>query len=177
MTDTATRVFDMTGNGTVAVPRDEAVAVAAPVPSLLDAVRKAISAREPRRPITIKVPETPELSIRCSVDVQPTDLERWRSWSKADERLDADAADLAAHILVHTCRAVLFDGKEVRDDEGKPLTFNSPELQRQVGAMDPTAAVRAFIGNDWHLIAMGNVVLDKAGWTESVEQLDPTQRS
>ena len=129
-----------------------------------------------RPEIVANVPERPAVTIRFSPNVTQHQLNAWRRNAGDNTKAGMDGTKFACYVVGHTCRGIMIDGQEVLGEEGAPLTFASPEILEMLDVTKPIPdAVQAMYGLDPHVEAAALVVLEAAGYSDSVDTVDPTQ--
>ena len=70
------------------------------------------------------------------------------------------------------------NNEEVFDEDGNELTFASPLVLQMTETTRPLPdCVREFFGVDPHIEAAALAILDAAGYSDTVETVDPTKES
>jgi hypothetical protein len=145
-------------------------------PSVLEKLRAEVSKKVERPEIVANVPERPAITIRFSPNVTQHQLSAWRRNAGDNTKQGMDGTKFACYVVGHTCRGIMIDGQEVLGEEGAPLTFASPEILEMLDVTKPIPdAVQAMYGLDPHVEAAALVVLEAAGYSDSVDTVDPTQ--
>lgn len=162
--------------GIVETPADDVTAP--PRSSLLDALRDDLARETDDDFVLLTVPARPAYTVRYSAKVS---YEQFGSWAKrSEDKSKPNGMNLlrfGAIVLANCCRGILRDGEEILTD-GQPLTFTSKALHELLGVDDNVQAVKAFYGNDAHVITSGTEVISEAGYGDQISQVDadPTRR-
>lgn len=129
--------------------------------------------------IEIEVRTRPGFKVRFSTEIDADkDLKRWSKASTPKGRnAETDGIAFACVGMANLCLAISYNGVELESEDGRALTFSSPELLRQYGASRVREVVRRFYGADPYLAATFDAVLEKAGIGEQVDVVDPTEGS
>src|SRR5262245_15713838 len=95
----------------------------------LDLIRAELTADVAAPPVLLDVPGRPGYQVRYSTEI---DAERVAGWEKrAKDKTWSSGTNglrVTCILLASNCLAILRQGVEVRDGDGEPLTFRSPEL-------------------------------------------------
>lgn len=156
--------------------KDDAKKVAEP--SLLDRLRNEVQKKVERPEVFIEVPERPGVTVRVSPNISQNQMRSWRRNSGEDTKAGFDPTKFACAVIGHTCTGIFVDGKEVTNDQGHPLTFASQEILDMTDTFRPIPdCVQAFFGIDPHVEAAALAVMEAAGYSDTVETVDPTKNS
>jgi hypothetical protein len=145
-----------------------------PLEKLSAVVRKKVE-----RPIVyLEVPERPGVTVKISPNITQNQMRNWRKQAGEDTRNGMDATRFACSVIGHTTSGICFDGEEVFDENGNELTFASPLILEMTGTTKPLPdCVREFFGVDPHIEAAALAILDAAGYSDTVDAVDPTKGS
>lgn len=147
-------------------------------PNLLDRLKETIQKKVERQVVRLDVPERPGVSLRISPNISQHQLKQWRKQSGEDTKQGLDSIKFSCHVIGHTTVGVVFDGEEVHDEDGYELNFASGHILEMTETTRPIPeAVRAFFGVDPHLEAAALAILDAAGYSDTVDTVDPTMES
>lgn len=148
------------------------------VDSPLSKLKETIQKKVERPVVRVDVPERPGVSLRISPNITQNQLKSWRKQSGEDSKNGLDATKFACFVIGHTTVGVCYDGEEVFDGDGYSLNFASNDVLEMTEASRPIPeAVRAFFGVDPHLEAAALAILDAAGYSDTVDAVDPTMDS
>lgn len=146
--------------------------------SVLDQLKKTISKKVERTAIYIEVPERPGVTIKVSPNITQNQLRAWRKNAGEDSKAGLDATKFACAVVGHTTEAICMNGEEVTNDDGVTLTFASPEILEMTNTTRPLPdCVREFFGIDPHVEAAALAIMEAAGYSDTVETVDPTKQS
>lgn len=147
-------------------------------PSVLDQLKQVISKKVERDPVFIEVPERPGVTIRISPNITQHQLRAWRKNSGEETKHGMDATKFACFVVGSTCNGIFINGEQVVNDDGIGLTFASEAILEMTETTRPVPdCVRAFFGIDPHVEAAALAVLEAAGYSDTVETVDPTKMS
>ena len=144
----------------------------------LDRLREVITKKVERTVVLLEVPERPGVHVRISPNITQNQMRNWRKASGEDSRNGLDATKFACMVIGHTTVGVEIDGEEVFDENGNEVTFASPLLLEMTETSRPLPdCVRAFFGVDPHVEAAALAILDAAGYSDTVDAVDPSKGS
>jgi len=147
-------------------------------PSVLDQLKATISKKVERSAIYIEVPERPGVTVKVSPNITQHQLRAWRKNAGEDSKSGLDPTKFACQVIGHTTEAICFNGIEVTNDDGVTLTFASPEILQMTNTTRPLPdCVREFFGIDPHVEAAALAIMEHAGYSDTVETVDPTRQS
>jgi hypothetical protein len=147
-------------------------------PTMLGRLKEAIQKKVERPVVRLEVPERPGVSLRISPNITQNQLKNWRKACGEDSKNGLDATKFSCFVIGHTTVGICIDGEEVFDEDGYALNFASPDVLEMTDATKPVPdAVRAFFGVDPHLEAGALAILDAAGYSDTVDTVDPTMES
>jgi hypothetical protein len=147
-------------------------------PTVLDQLKEALSKKVEREPVFIEVPERPGVTIQVSPNITQHQLRSWRKNAGEDTKNGLDATKFACAVIGHTCIGIFINGEQVVNDDGIGLTFASDAILDMTGTTRPIPdCVRAFFGIDPHVESAALAVLEAAGYSDTVETVDPTKNS
>lgn len=144
-------------------------------PNILAKLREEVSKKIERPEIEIRVPERPAISIVFSPNLTQNQINAWRRTAGDNSKAGMDATKFACLVVGHSCRGLVIDGEDVLNDEGAPLTFASPEVLEMLDVTRPIPdGIKAMYGLDPHIEATALAIMEAAGYSDSVETVDPT---
>lgn len=147
-------------------------------PSVLEQLKETISKKVERPAIYIEIPERPGVTIKVSPNITQNQLRAWRKNAGEDSKTGLDATKFACAVVGHTTQAICMNGTEVTNDDGIYLTFASPEIMAMTNTTRPLPdCVREFFGIDPHVEAAALAIMEAAGYSDTVETVDPTKQS
>jgi hypothetical protein len=151
-------------------------------PSPLEQLRKALAAPVAAKPLTLRVPERPGVTLRFSTGITQEQRTAWQKRSTKKSRRqnredEVDEMNFACLVLANTNEAIAFGGVDAHDRDDTPLTFAMPALWEMVSAADPVSAIRNLFGNDAHVLLASGEVLLASGFDDDLEETDPTTAS
>lgn len=154
----------------------------APKPSVkdetpLNRLTELIKKKVERQPIYLEVPERQSVTIKVSPNITQTQMRNWRKQAGEDTRNGMDATRFACLVVGSTTIAICLNGEEVLDENGYEVNFASDEVHKMTDSTRSVDAVRAFFGVDPHVEAAALAILDAAGYSDTVETVDPTKES
>ena len=156
-------------------------AKSAPAPTVntaLSKLRETISKKVERTMVLLEVPERPGVKVRISPNITQQQMKNWRKSAGEDSRGGIDATKFACMVIAHTTVGIEIDDQEVLDENGNEVTFASPEILEMTDTTRPLPdCVRAFFGVDPHIEAAALAILDKAGYSDTVDAVDPSMGS
>lgn len=81
-------------------------------------------------------------------------------------------------MVGHTCTGIFVDGEQAVNDDGIGYTFASQPIMEMTNTTRPVPdCVRAFFGIDPHVEGAALAILEAAGYSDTVETVDPTKMS
>jgi hypothetical protein len=147
-------------------------------PSVLDQLKDVLSKKIERPEVFVEVPERPGVTIRVSPNITQHQMRAWRKQSGEDSKNGMDATKFAATVVGQTCTGIAFNNEIAEDEQGRPFTFGSKAIMEMVGATRPIPdAVINFFGIEPHVESAALAILDAAGFSDTVEAVDPTKIS
>ena len=160
-----------------ASPKKAAVDKGKP-PTVLDQLKEVLSKKVEREAVFIEVPERPGVTVKISPNITQHQLRSWRKNAGEDTKNGMDATKFACAVLGHTCVGIFINGEQVVNDDGIGLTFASDAILEMTGTTRPIPdCVRAFFGIDPHVESAALAVLEAAGYSDTVETVDPSKDS
>jgi len=145
-----------------------------PLQKLTTAIKKKVE----RLPVYIEVPERPGVTIKVSPNITQNQMRNWRKQAGEDSRNGMDATKFACSVIGHTTVGICIDNEEVFDEDGYELTFASPAILAMTDTTKPLPdCVKVFFGVDPHIEAAALAILDAAGYSDTVDTVDPTKES
>jgi hypothetical protein len=146
--------------------------------TLLQRLTTTIKKKVERSVVHIDVPERPNVTLRISPNITQNQMRTWRKNAGEDTRNGMDATKFACAVIGHTTVGICINGEEVFDGNGYELNFASPEVMAMTNTTRPLPdCVREFFGVDPHIEAAALAILDAAGYSDTVETVDPTKES
>ena len=146
--------------------------------SALQRLKETIAKKVERPEIIINVPERPGVQLRIRPNITQQQMKAWRRNAGEDTKAGMDATKFACYLVGHTTDGILIDGEEVFDDDGFELNFASKAVLQMTETTRPVPdAVREFFGVDPHIEAAALTILDAAGYSDTVDAVDPTMTS
>lgn len=147
-------------------------------PTVLDQLKEVLSKKVEREAVFIEVPERPGVTIQVSPNITQHQLRAWRKNAGEDTKNGMDATKFACAVVGQTCTGIFINGEQVTNDDGIGLTFASDAILDMTGTTRPIPdCVRAFFGIDPHVESAALAVLEAAGYSDTVETVDPTKTS
>lgn len=147
-------------------------------PSVLDQLKEIVSKKVERDPVFIEVPERPGVTIKISPNITQHQLRSWRKNAGEDSKSGMDATKFACFVVGHTCTGIFVDGEQAVNDDGIGYTFASQPIMEMTNTTRPVPdCVRAFFGIDPHVEGAALAILEAAGYSDTVETVDPTKMS
>ena len=162
--------------------KDSAVSHDAPAKSsgetLLTRLRSQVEKKVERPDVFIEIPERPGVSIRVSPNITQHQMRSWRKNSGEDTKAGFDPTKFACAVVGHTTTGIFMDGEEVLGENGNSLGFASQEILDMTDTDRPIPdCVREFFGIDPHVEAAALAIMEAAGYSDTVETVDPTKNS
>lgn len=151
--------------------------------TVLDRLRERISEAVRRPDIFFEVKSRPGVYLRVSPNVKAHQIRAWRKNSGDGSKGGLDGLTFACYIIAGTTTGFFLDGVDgepaTMADGETPLNFTSPEIWRDTlnVARAVPEGVRAFIGVDAYVEALGSAILEAIGYGQEVEPEDPTKAS
>lgn len=151
---------------------------AKPVDTALDRLKETISKEVERTVVLLEVPAREGVYIRTSPNISQNQMRSWRKNAGEDTKNGLDPTKFACYVVGHTTVGIEIDGEEVFTEDGVYLNFASPDILKMTGESRPVPdAVRSFFGNDPHVESAALAVLEAAGYSDTVETVDPMNES
>lgn len=153
------------------------------VGSPLEALKMELKQSAVNEPITLRITNRPNFSIRFSTNIDSALLDVWqqRSVRRKNGRQIGDPVKFSALVIANQCEAILYHGEE-HAANGMALNFRNPALKEMLGldsTTNATEVVRALFGSDGSIISAASSVTLAAGYGEESEVTDeddtPTQ--
>lgn len=145
--------------------------------TLLERLTSVVKAKVERQPVYLDVPERPGVSIKVSPNITQNQMRQWRKQSGEDSRNGMDATKFASLVIGATTIGICLNGEQVNDDDGYEINFASDKMWEMTDTTRSLDSVRAFFGVDPHIEAAALAILDAAGYSDTVETVDPTKES
>jgi hypothetical protein len=165
----------------IAQPKSKAAKTDGPAKvedNALTRLRNTISKKVERTVVLLEVPERPGVHVRISPNITQNQMRNWRKQAGEDSRNGLDATKFACMVIGHTTVGIEIDGEEVFDENGNEVTFASPVILEMTETTRPLPdCVRAFFGVDPHVEAAALAILDAAGYSDTVDAVDPSKGS
>lgn len=147
-------------------------------PTVLDQLREIVSKKVEREKVFIEVPERPGVTVEISPNITQHQMRSWRKNAGEDTKNGMDATKFACAVVGHTCSGIYVNGEQVVNEDGIGLTFASQAILDMTGATRPIPdCVRAFFGIDPHVESAALAILEAAGYSDTIETVDPTRDS
>ena len=147
-------------------------------PSTLQRLEEPISKEVERPVVLLEVPDRKGVMLRISPNISQTKMRNWRKQAGEETKNGLDPTKFACFVVGHTTVGVQMDGEEVYDDDGYQMNFASSAILKMTKAGRPVPdAVRNFFGTDPHVEAAALAVLEAAGYSDTVDTVDPTTES
>lgn len=144
-------------------------------PTVLDQLKEALSRKVERPSVFLEVPERPGITIEVSPNITQNQIRAWRRNAGEDTKNGMDATKFACAVIGHTTIGIFINGEQAVEDDGVPLTFGSDLVLQMTSTTRPIPdCVRAFFGIDPHVEAAALAILEAAGYSDSVDTVDPT---
>jgi hypothetical protein len=146
--------------------------------TLLQKLSSVIEKKVERPIVYIDVPERPGVTLKISPNITQNQMRNWRKHAGEDTRNGMDGTRFACSVIGHTTIGICMNNEEVFDEDGNELTFASPLVLKMTDTTRPLPdCVREFFGVDPHIEAAALAILDAAGYSDTVETVDPTKES
>lgn len=146
--------------------------------TVLDQLTAAIKKKVERPTVHLEVPERPGVKLIISPNISQQQLRSWRRNAGEDTKNGLDSLKFACAVVGHTTTGIIFGDEEVFDDSGNPLTFASDLIMEMTETTRPHPdCVRAFFGVDPHTEGAALAILEAAGYSDTVDTVDPTKES
>jgi len=147
-------------------------------PSVLDQLKEIVSKKVERDPVFLEVPERPGVTLKISPNITQHQLRSWRKNAGEDSKAGMDATKFACFVVGHTCTGIFVYGEQAVNDDGIGYTFASQPIMEMTNTTRPVPdCVRAFFGIDPHVEGAALAILEAAGYSDTVETVDPTKMS
>jgi hypothetical protein len=143
----------------------------------LQKLTSVIKAKVERPIVHLDVPERAGVTVRVSPNITQNQMRQWRKQSGEDSRNGMDATKFACLVIGSTTVGICLNGEEVRDENDYEINFASDKMWEMTETTRSLDAVRAFFGVDPHIEAAALAILDAAGYSDTVETVDPTKES
>lgn len=165
---------------------DDDAVFAPPAPSELEGkspfeqLQAVLATNADKEPVRLKVPTRPGVSVLFRCNMTSDERKAWQKRATSTKRGkdEVDEMFFSTLVLANTCLGVFVEGQAALDDEGTPLTFAHKQLWDMVKARDPREAIRAFYGNDAHVLLSSGEVLLSSGYDDDIEaESGPTSAS
>lgn len=159
-------------------PAKKVVSEKVKAPTVLDQLKEVLAKKVEREPVFVEVPEREGVTIQISPNITQHQLRSWRKNAGEDTKNGLDATKFACSVIGHTCVGIFINGEQVVNDDGVGLTFGSDAIMEMTGTTRPIPdCVRAFFGIDPHIESAALAILEAAGYSDTVETVDPTKAS
>lgn len=147
-------------------------------PTVLEQLKEVLAKKVEREPVFIEVPERPGVTVKVSPNITQHQLRSWRKNAGEDTKNGMDATKFACAVIGHTCTGIFVNGEQVVNEDNIGLTFASDAILEMTATTRPIPdCVRAFFGIDPHVESAALAVLEAAGYSDTVETVDPTKTS
>lgn len=159
-------------------PEKKAVMKEVKPPSVLDQLKEIVSKKVERDAVFLEVPERPGVTLKISPNITQHQLRSWRKNAGEDSKAGMDATKFACFVVGHTCTGIFVEGEQAVNDDGIGYTFASQPIMEMTNTTRPVPdCVRAFFGIDPHVEGAALAILEAAGYSDTVETVDPTKMS
>lgn len=159
-------------------PAGQKIGQKEPEETLLQKLTSTIKKKVERPVVYIDVPERPGVTLKISPNITQNQMRNWRKAAGEDSRNGMDATKFACSVIGHTTVGICMNGEEVFDSSGYELNFASADVLAMTNTTRPLPdCVREFFGVDPHIEAAALAILDAAGYSDTVETVDPTKES
>lgn len=153
-------------------------ATAGRAPSVLDQLKETLSKKVERAAVFVEVPERPGITIKVSPNISQHQIRSWRKNAGEDSKNGMDATKFACAVIGHTTIGIYVNGEQALDEDGIELTFGHDDVLKMTSTTRPIPdCVRAFFGIDPHIESAALAILEAAGYSDTVETVDPTKAS
>lgn len=119
----------------------------------------------------------PGFRLEVNTLVDYSDFKRYQAnaMKGSKDAMKADALLLATLVLAEYTTGIYYQGKQLTDEDGDPITFRSEGFIESFGEHTAAGTAAKFLG-DGHAISISNKVLELAGYgAEVIELEDPTE--
>lgn len=145
--------------------------------TVLEQLKERLTRKIERPEIEVEVPERKGVTVRFSPNITHHQMRAWRKKAGDSTKAGMDPLKFACEVIGQTCMAILVDGVPVTED-GNNVTFASDSILEWVGASRPIPdGIRSFYGVDPHIEAVAVTIMEKSGYGDDVEEVDPTTGS
>lgn len=159
-------------------PKKQVAVEKSKAPTVLDQLKEVLAKKVEREPVFIEVPERDGVMIQISPNITQHQLRSWRKNAGEDTKNGLDATKFACSVIGQTCIGIFVNGEQVVNEDGVGLTFGSDSIMEMTGTTRPIPdCVRAFFGIDPHVESAALAILEAAGYSDTVETVDPTSAS
>ena len=117
------------------------------------------------------------MAIRFSPNITQHQMRAWRRNAGEETKAGLDSVKFACYVLANTCTGILINNEVVKDDEGNELLFGDEPIIQMVGASTVSEAIKAIFVIEPHIEGAALAVMEAAGFSDTVEQVDPTKVS
>ena len=146
-------------------------------PKVLDALRSELGKKVKRPDVYLEVPERPNMAVRFSPNVTQHQIRAWRRNSGEETKAGLDSTKFACYVLANTCSGLMLDNEMVVNEDGVELVFGDEAIVAMVGAKTVSDTIKAIYVVEPHIEAVALAIMEAAGFSDSVEQVDPTKGS
>jgi hypothetical protein len=145
--------------------------------TLLARLTETIKKKVERSHVYLDVPEREGVTIKISPNITQQQMRNWRKQAGEDTRNGMDATKFACIVIGATTAGICMSGEEVFDEDGYELNFAASQLFEMTDTTRSIDCVKVFFGVDPHIEAAALAILDAAGYSDTVETVDPTKES
>lgn len=155
--------FDATDLDGTDVPVEHQVPTSE-APQMYDLLREQLATPANTEPIVRPVAGRQGVSVIFDIDIEVELFQAWLKRATNRRTKQTNARTLANIMFSNQHRGTLINGNEVLTPEGKPMTFNTPELQQMLKAGGPNEAITKMYGLDGRVIQHMKEIIDAAGF-------------
>lgn len=170
-----TRIYDEGDSFDPTVEPVQAPTTKSGLVSVYDQLRSELSKpATTSKSLTLKIPARPGIEVKFDTNLPLEKLDRWRTAAARKNRKgEIDVLYFNRIILVSQCVGIIFNGEEVRNEQGEALTFRSQDFIESLNALDHYGAVQALYDRDADILRAGSEVLEAAGYGDEDEDAEP----
>lgn len=139
----------------------------------LDILKREVSKKIEKEPITVKVPERPAISLIFNTDLDVDLLAAYQR--KATVKIKGGGSrlnemQLAAMILFRLTAGIKVNGEQVFEEDGAPVTLRTPTLADDLGILSSQSLsiLRELFGYDGHIIVAMREVMTACGYGDDI---------
>jgi len=146
-------------------------------PNIVDQLRSELRKKVRRPDVYLEVPERPNMAIRFSPNLTQHQIRAWRRNSGEDTKAGLDSVKFSCYVLANTCTGIMLNNEMVTDDNANELIFSDDQIMAMVEADTVAECIKAIYVVEPHVEAVALAILEAAGFSDTVEQVDPTKTS